>query len=152
MRLSTKGRTAVIAMMELAIRQGQGQVNLRELATSQGISVSYIEQIFARLRRHELVVATAWRGPLAKSASQRSSRPWKNRCQGLMQVSRGHSPMRRMSSFMTCGVDSAGRSTTFWMASRWRNSSNDPDCGQWRGPGTPARTHAVRHLDDDGNL
>ncbi|MFQ5937692.1 MAG: Rrf2 family transcriptional regulator, partial [Acidiferrobacterales bacterium] len=61
MRLSTKGRNAVMAMMELAIRQRRGQVNLRELATSQGISVSYIEQIFARLRRHELVKAT--RGP-----------------------------------------------------------------------------------------
>ena len=68
MRLSTKARVAVTTMMELAIR---GQVTLRELLASQGISVSYIEQIFARLRRQGLVRGI--RGPsggyrLARSA------------------------------------------------------------------------------------
>jgi Rrf2 family iron-sulfur cluster assembly transcriptional regulator len=70
MRLSTKARVAVTTMMELAIR---GQVTLRELLASQGISVSYIEQIFARLRRQGLVRGI--RGPsggyrLARSASE----------------------------------------------------------------------------------
>ncbi len=61
MRLSTKGRNAVMAMMELAIRQRRGPVTLRDLSESQGISQPTIEQLFARLRRHELVEAT--RGP-----------------------------------------------------------------------------------------
>ncbi len=70
MRLSTKGRVAVTAMMELAIRR---QVTLRELLASQGISVSYIEQILARLRRQGLVQGI--RGPgggyrLARFASE----------------------------------------------------------------------------------
>lgn len=71
MRLSTKGRAAVTAMMELAIRGGQ--VTLRDLSASQGISMSYIEQIFAPLRRHGLVRGA--RGPgggyrLARPASE----------------------------------------------------------------------------------
>ena len=61
MRLSTKGRNAVMAMMELAIRQRRGLVTLPDLSESQGISQSSIEQFFARLRRHGLVQGI--RGP-----------------------------------------------------------------------------------------
>lgn len=61
MKLSTKGRHAVTAIMELALRQPQGPVTLAAIAETQGISVSYLEQLFARLRRHGLVAGS--RGP-----------------------------------------------------------------------------------------
>ncbi|MDH3526040.1 MAG: Rrf2 family transcriptional regulator [Gammaproteobacteria bacterium] len=61
MRLSTKGRYAVTAMLDLAIHHAEGPVTLAEISESQGISLSYLEQLFARLRKHELVVGL--RGP-----------------------------------------------------------------------------------------
>lgn len=61
MKLSTKGRHAVTAIMDLALRQPHGPVTLAAIAESQGISVSYLEQLFARLRRDGLV--TGARGP-----------------------------------------------------------------------------------------
>src|SRR5258707_4437823 len=63
MRLSTKGRYAVMAMTDLARRQDEPcrAVALAEIATRQEISLSYLEQLFARLRRKGLVQST--RGP-----------------------------------------------------------------------------------------
>ncbi len=61
MRLSTKGRYAVTAVMALAIRQDEGPVTLADISRLQGISLSYLEQLFAKLRRHGLV--TGVRGP-----------------------------------------------------------------------------------------
>ena len=61
MRLSTKGRYAVTAMMDLAIHHGEGAVTLADISEAQGISLSYLEQLFARLRRHGLVEGI--RGP-----------------------------------------------------------------------------------------
>lgn len=64
MRLSTKGRYAVMAMTDLARQQDQTEgraVALAEIATRQQISLSYLEQLFARLRRKGLVVSA--RGP-----------------------------------------------------------------------------------------
>jgi Rrf2 family iron-sulfur cluster assembly transcriptional regulator len=64
MRLSTKGRYAVMAMTDLARRQDEAEgraVALAEIAARQQISLSYLEQLFARLRRKGLVVST--RGP-----------------------------------------------------------------------------------------
>ncbi len=61
MKLSTKGRYAVTAMMDLAIHDGQGPVTLADISACQGISLSYLEQIFARLRRKGLIRGT--RGP-----------------------------------------------------------------------------------------
>jgi Rrf2 family iron-sulfur cluster assembly transcriptional regulator len=55
MRLSTKGRYAVTAMMDLAIHETHGPVPLSEVAVCQSISLSYLEQLFARLRRKGLV-------------------------------------------------------------------------------------------------
>lgn len=73
MRLSTKGRYAVTAMMDLAIHDKFGPVTLAEISQCQGISLSYLEQLFAKLRRHGLV--EGMRGPgggyrLARSAEQ----------------------------------------------------------------------------------
>ena len=61
MRLSTKGRHAVTAMMELAISENHGLVTLADISHDQGISLSYLEQLFAQLRRSGLVEGV--RGP-----------------------------------------------------------------------------------------
>jgi Rrf2 family iron-sulfur cluster assembly transcriptional regulator len=61
MKLSTKGRYAVMAMVDLAAFGGERPVSLAEIAERQGISLSYLEQLFARLRRGGLVRSV--RGP-----------------------------------------------------------------------------------------
>ena len=61
MRLTTKGRFAVTAMIDLALRQQSGPVTLAAISQRQQISLSYLEQLFGKLRRHELVEST--RGP-----------------------------------------------------------------------------------------
>jgi len=61
MRLTTKGRYAVTAMVDLASNTARGRVSLAEIAARQGISQSYLEQLFAALRRRGLVDGT--RGP-----------------------------------------------------------------------------------------
>lgn len=61
MRLTTKGRYAVTAILDLALHQGHGPITLAEIAERQGISLSYLEQLFAQLRRCKLVAST--RGP-----------------------------------------------------------------------------------------
>lgn len=61
MRLSTKGRYAVTAMMDLALREHHGPVTLADISGNQGISNSYLEQLFARLRKSGLVKGV--RGP-----------------------------------------------------------------------------------------
>lgn len=61
MRLTTKGRYAVTAMLDLALHKKSGPITLSEISVRQGISLSYLEQLFARLRRHGLVTST--RGP-----------------------------------------------------------------------------------------
>lgn len=61
MRLSTKGRFAVAAMIDVALRQKNGPVALSDIATRHQISLSYLEQMFSRLRHDGLVQST--RGP-----------------------------------------------------------------------------------------
>jgi len=61
MRLSTKGRYAVTAMLDLALHAGKGPVTLADISSSQGISLSYLEQLFAALRAKKLVRGV--RGP-----------------------------------------------------------------------------------------
>jgi Rrf2 family iron-sulfur cluster assembly transcriptional regulator len=73
MRLTTKGRFAVTAMVDLAMRQSGGPVTLAAISERQHISLSYLEQLFGKLRRHSLV--TSVRGPgggynLARPAGQ----------------------------------------------------------------------------------
>ena len=73
MKLSTKGRYAVTAMMDLAIHDEMGPVTLAEISQCQGISLSYLEQLFAKLRKNKLVEGV--RGPgggyrLARPASE----------------------------------------------------------------------------------
>lgn len=61
MRLTTKGRFAVTAMLDLAMRQGAGPVTLSGISDRQKISLSYLEQLFGKLRRFGLVESV--RGP-----------------------------------------------------------------------------------------
>ena len=73
MRLTTKGRFAVTAMLDLALHANDGPVTLANISERQKISLSYLEQLFGRLRRNELVQSV--RGPgggynLAKPAAQ----------------------------------------------------------------------------------
>lgn len=73
MKLSTKGRYAVTAMMDIALHEKLGPITLADISQCQGISLSYLEQLFAKLRKQGLVKGV--RGPgggyrLAKSADQ----------------------------------------------------------------------------------
>ena len=61
MRLTTKGRYAVTAMLDLALHNRTGPISLADISRRQEISLSYLEQLFALLRRRSLVRST--RGP-----------------------------------------------------------------------------------------
>jgi len=61
MKLTSKGRYAVTAMLDLALHANQGPITLAAISERQGISLSYLEQLFTRLRRNGLVSST--RGP-----------------------------------------------------------------------------------------
>ena len=61
MRLSTKSRYAVTSLLDLVMHSDQGPVSLADISIRQGISLSYLEQLFAKMRRNKLVVST--RGP-----------------------------------------------------------------------------------------
>ena len=61
MRLTAKGRYAVTAMLDIAVHQKDGPISLADISERQGISLSYLEQLFAKLRRNDLVKSV--RGP-----------------------------------------------------------------------------------------
>lgn len=61
MKLTAKGRYAVTAMLDLAVHENQGPISLADISERQGISLSYLEQLFAKLRRKSLVKSV--RGP-----------------------------------------------------------------------------------------
>ena len=71
MRLTTKGRYAVTAMLDLAMHKAQGPVSLADISQRQAISLSYLEQLFAKLRRVSLVSSV--RGPGGGYELQRGS-------------------------------------------------------------------------------
>ncbi len=73
MRLTTKGRYAVTAMLDLALHKQKGPVSLADISQRQAISLSYLEQLFSKLRKNSLV--NSIRGPgggyvLKKEASE----------------------------------------------------------------------------------
>jgi Rrf2 family iron-sulfur cluster assembly transcriptional regulator len=72
MRLTTKGRYAVTAMLDLALHGADGPVTLADIAGRQAISQSYLEQLFARLKRAGLVMSL--RGPGGGYALARAAR------------------------------------------------------------------------------
>jgi Rrf2 family iron-sulfur cluster assembly transcriptional regulator len=86
MKLSTKGRYAMVAMADLAMLPEGKLSALSELSKRQNISLPYLEQLFVKLRRAGLVTsvrgrgaATAWRGRPPTSGWWRSSPPWTRR-------------------------------------------------------------------------
>lgn len=71
MRLTTKGRYAVTAVLDLAFHQDKGPVSLAAISERQCISLSYLEQLFAKLRRKGIVNST--RGPGGGYTLQRNA-------------------------------------------------------------------------------
>ena len=71
MKLTTRGRYAVTAMLDLAIHGAQRPISLADISARQEISLSYLEQLFAKLRRGDLVASV--RGP---GGGYRLSRGW----------------------------------------------------------------------------
>ena len=61
MKLSTKGRYAMVALCDISLHDGSGLVTLSDISKRQKISLAYLEQLFVKLRRAKLVVAS--RGP-----------------------------------------------------------------------------------------
>lgn len=61
MKLTSKGRYAVTAMLDVAIKEHMGPVSLADISERQGISLSYLEQLFSKLRKNNLVSSV--RGP-----------------------------------------------------------------------------------------
>ena len=61
MKLTTKGRYAVTAMLDLALHSVRNPITLSDISDRQSLSLSYLEQLFSRLKRHKLVAST--RGP-----------------------------------------------------------------------------------------
>ena len=77
MKVGSKGRYAVVAMIDVAVHGKAGAVSLADVAQRQDISLSYLEQLFAMLRRNGLVISS--RGPgggyrLAKPAEETTIR------------------------------------------------------------------------------
>ncbi len=73
MKLSTKGRYAMVALADIALSESEGLVTLGEISKRQSISLPYLEQLFVKLRRADLVESV--RGPgggyrLARPASE----------------------------------------------------------------------------------
>ncbi len=73
MKLTTKGRYAVTAMLDLALHKDQAPINLADISARQNISLTYLEQLFCKLRKNGLVESV--RGPgggyrLAQSADE----------------------------------------------------------------------------------
>ncbi|BBP42968.1 Rrf2 family transcriptional regulator [Thiosulfativibrio zosterae] len=73
MKLTSKGRYAVTAMLDIALNQASGPITLSMISERQDISLSYLEQIFAKLKKSDLVLSA--RGPgggyrLSRDASQ----------------------------------------------------------------------------------
>jgi len=61
MKMTTKGRYAITAMLDLALHDSDGPVTLAEISQRQDISLTYLEQLFSKLRRHEIIESA--RGP-----------------------------------------------------------------------------------------
>lgn len=73
MKLTSKGRYAVTAMLDIALNQAKGPITLAMISERQDISLSYLEQIFAKLKKYDLVLSA--RGPgggyrLSRNADQ----------------------------------------------------------------------------------
>ena len=87
MRLTTKGRFAVTAMIDLALRSGDGPVTLAGISDRQKISLSYLEQLFGKLRRFNIVDSVRGPGGGYCLARPRIRSPWRTSSVRLMKRS-----------------------------------------------------------------
>lgn len=72
MKLTSKGRYAVTAMLDVAIKEHSGPVPLADISERQGISLSYLEQLFSKLRKNQLVSSVRGPGGGYKLGKQRN--------------------------------------------------------------------------------
>ena len=107
MQVKTKGRVAVTAMVDLALRGTGGPVALRTISRRQGISMSYLEQLFARLRRHEFVDSI--RGP---GGGYRLSRPADEITVADIVAAVDDAPDERIANMAGAGAEPANRLVT----------------------------------------
>jgi len=110
MRLSTKGRYAVVAMIDLALRDHAGLVALSSISARQQVSMSYLEQLFGRLRRCQLVEST--RGPGGGYALGRN--PERITVADIIRAVDDPAPVPN-------GITTAAARTQLPVASRWKS-------------------------------
>jgi len=110
MKLTTKGRYAVTAMLDLALHYQKGAVTLAEIAKRQGISLSYLEQLFARLRRSGLVDSV--RGP--GGGYTLATEPSKISVVEIIQAINENIDARRCSGEKNCHGDEACLTHQLW--------------------------------------
>ena len=106
MKLTSKGRYAVTAILDLAFHAQAGPVALSHISRRQDISLSYLEQLFTRLRKQQLVSST--RGPgggysLSRPASEIRITSYNVCYTKLLRADTGHWPVSSR-----CGRDSMG--------------------------------------------
>src|SRR5882762_748810 len=107
MRLTTKGRFAVTAMLDLAMQGGKSPVTLAGISQRQSISLSYLEQLFGKLRRHTLVDST--RGPGGATRSRAVSKGYRSRTSSPRWTSRS---MRRSAAARKTATTSSEEHTS----------------------------------------
>ena len=118
MRLTTRGRYAVTAVLDLALHAEDGPVTLADVAERQGISQAYLEQLFRRLKQDGLVigargpgVATALPGRSRTPASPTSSAPLEKASMPPVAAAPATARTARYASRTNCGPNSRSRST-----------------------------------------
>jgi Rrf2 family iron-sulfur cluster assembly transcriptional regulator len=114
MKLSTKGRYAVMAMVELASRGDAKPTTLAEIAERQDISLSYLEQLFAKLRRAGIVRSV--RGP--GGGYVLAFPPRDTRISDIIIA------VDEPVQVTICGKSWASKSACSWPRSRWRTSAS----------------------------
>ena len=110
MKLSTKGRYAVVALCDLALAAGkaaqgeEGLVSLSEISKRQDISLPYLEQLFVKLRRAGLVEAMRGPGGGRREGAQAWGPHclWCQDCQGTHTTTLRQPPCRRLSPTLSC--------------------------------------------------
>ena len=101
MRLTTKGRFAVTAMIDLALREHTGPVALAAISQRQQISLSYLEQLFGKLRRHELVESTRGPGVATPWGARPKTSPWPTSSSRSMSPSTPPAAVARKTAWAT---------------------------------------------------
>ncbi|MDY7018853.1 MAG: Rrf2 family transcriptional regulator [Chloroflexota bacterium] len=112
MKLSTKGRYAIRAMLDLALRSGDSPTLVKDIAERQGISILYLEQLFTRLNNAGLVRSI--RGP--KGGFVLTKSPSQTRISDILQIMEGSTaPVECVNNAMICSRASSCVTRKVWM-------------------------------------